>query len=212
MKTEESQRFYIFKKVWSRLTNGLFLFTLRNFLTRLGIDIAPYYFEREGLQHCTEVLLKNHLEPYEIIKVSPEQISVMHNIMGLDARKLKQDIEAGQLCMGVSYRKKIVAVIFANFDDFIFKQRKFVLKENQAYIHNLYTFETHRGKGLAPYLRYQCYKELYQRGVNECFSITSYFNKSSLRANQKMNITHDALYLYIGLLKKFHWNFTLKTY
>ena len=212
MKRVEKQRFYKIRKAWTRVRNGLFLFSLRNFLTRFGLDIAPYYWESEGLAHCKELKIKDDPDDYEVVHIKAGEIGIMHNIMGLDSQELKEKIKNGQLCMGLKYQGEIVAVVFADFNDFVFKDRPFQLKKNQAYILNLYTFEAHRGKGLAPYLRYQCYKVLKERGVDEIFSITSYFNKSSLRANQKMNIKHLNLFLYIGLFKRFHWNYTLKEY
>lgn len=197
---------------WSRVRHGLFLFTLRNFLTRLGLDIAPYYWEKEGLNQCKELSINGNSDDYSIVHITPDEIGIMHNIMGLDVDEMREDIKNGDLCMGVKYQEEIVAVVFAKFDDFIFKHRTFEMKNNQAYILNLYTFEQHRGKNLAPYLRYQSYKVLKEKGVDEVFSITSYFNKSSLRANKKMGITHLKLFFYLGLFKKFHWNYELKEY
>lgn len=212
MERIEKRRFYKVRMAWNRVRNGLFLFTLRNFLTRLGLDIAPYYWESEGLNHCKELKIKESLSDYEVVHIKADEVGIMHGIMGLDSDELKEDIRNGQLCMGLKYQNEIVAVVFANFNDFIFKNRPFKLKSNQAYILNLYTFEAHRGKNLAPYLRYQSYKVLKEKGVDEIFSITSYFNRSSLRANKKMNIKHLKLFLYIGLFKRFHWNFILKEY
>ena len=212
MKSFEKQRFYKIRKVWGRVRNGLFLFTLSNFLTRLGLDIAPYYWEAEGLSHCNELKIKANQGDYEIVHIKADEIGIMHGIMGLDSDQLQEDIRKGQLCMGLKYEGEIVAVVFANFNDFVFKNRSFELKNNQAYILNLYTFEAHRGKNLAPYLRFQSYKVLKEKGIDEIFSITSFFNKSSLRANKKMNIKHLKLLLYIGLFKRFHWNYILKEF
>lgn len=211
MERVEKQRFYKIRMAWGRVRNGLFLFTLRNFLTRFGLDIAPYYWESEGL-NCKELKIKGNLSNYKVVHVKAEEIGIMHNIMGLDSEELKEEIRNGQLCMGLKYQDEIVAVVFADFNDFTFKKRHFRLNNNQSYILNLYTFDAHRGKNLAPYLRFQCYKVLREKGVDEIFSITSYFNKSSLRANKKMNIKHLKLFLYIGLFKKFHWNYILKEY
>jgi hypothetical protein len=132
--------------------------------------------------------------------------------MGLDSAELKKDIQNGQLCMGLKYKDEIVAVVFAKFNDFIYKNRTFKLESNQAYILNLYTFESQRGKNLAPYLRYHCYEALKEKGIEKVFCITSFFNKSSLKSNKKLNINHLSLFLHIRLFKKFHWNYILKNY
>lgn len=196
---------------WGRVRNGLFLFTLRNYLTRFGLDIAPYYWESEGLD-CKELKIKGDLGDYEVVHIKAEEIGITHGLMGLDSDELKEEIRNGQLCMGLKYQNEIAAVVFAGFNDFTFKHRFFELKNNQAYISNLYTFEAHRGKNLAPFLRYQSYKVLKEKGVDEIFSITSYFNTSSLRANKKMGIEHLRLFLHIGLFKRFHWNYILRRY
>ena len=105
-----------------------------------------------------------------------------------------------------------MAVVFAKRKDFVFRRRAYKIGDDQAYIYNLYTFEAHRGKNLAPYLRFQLYKTLEEKGIKEIFSITSYFNKSSLRSNKKLRIRRESLNLYVGLFKKYHWNYVLKTY
>jgi hypothetical protein len=76
----------------------------------------------------------------------------------------------------------------------------------------MYTFEAYRGKNLAPYLRYHSYKLLEDQGIDKLYSISAYFNKSSLKFKQKLNAQHLQLLLHVGLFKRFHWNYTLKTY
>ncbi len=212
MKAIEKQKFYKIRMVRNRIKNGLFLFTLKNFLSRLGMDIDPYYWDKEGLNQCTEPIIKDASSNYKVVIVEADEIGIMNNIMGMDSTELKKDIQNGELCLGIKQKDEIVAVVFAKFNDFIYKNRTFKLGSNQAYILNLYTFESHRGKNLAPYLRYQCYLVLKEKGVDKIFCITSFFNKSSLRSNKKLNIKHVILFLHIGLFKRFHWNFTLKNY
>lgn len=212
MKTIEKQRFYKIRMVRNRIKNGLFLFTLTNFLTRFGLDIDPYYWDNEGLEPAKEPIIKDVSNTYEVVHVNADEIGIMHNIMGLDAAELKKDIQNGQLCMGLKSNDEIVAVVFAKFNDLIYKKRTFELESNQAYILNLYTFESYRGKNLAPYLRYHCYKALKEKGIEKVFCITSYFNKSVLKSNKKLTIKHVSLNLHIGLFKRFHWNYILKKY
>ncbi|MGY8915441.1 MAG: GNAT family N-acetyltransferase [Flavobacteriales bacterium] len=212
MKTIEKQRFYKIRMVRNRIKNGLFLFTLTNFLTRFGLNIDPYYWDNEDMEPATEPIIKDVSNTYEVVHVKADEIGIMHNIMGLDAAELKKDIQNGQLCMGLKSNDEIVAVVFAKFNNFIYKHRTFNLESDQAYILNLYTFENHRGMNLAPYLRYHCYKALKEKGIEKVFCITSYFNKSVLKSNKKLNINHVSLNLHIGLFKRFHWNFILKKY
>jgi len=135
MKRVEKQRFYKIRKAWTRVSNGLFLFSLRNFLTRFGLDIAPYYWESEGLTYYKELKIKENPDDYEVVHIKADEIGIMHNIMGLDSQELREEIKNGQLCVGLKYQDEIVAVV--------------------------------------------------------------------------MNIKHLNLFLYIGLFKRFHWNYTL---
>ncbi|MGB5357201.1 MAG: hypothetical protein WBN11_10960 [Eudoraea sp.] len=43
-----NSRFYKLKWFWNILSNGLFLFGVRNRLARMGLDFDPYYWVLEG--------------------------------------------------------------------------------------------------------------------------------------------------------------------
>ncbi len=97
-------------------------------------------------------------------------------------------------------------------NDFNYNREKFQLKSNEAYLFHMYTIEAHRGKNLAPYLRYQSYLMLRDMGRNKIYSITQYFNKSSKRFKKKLNARNLQLFMYIILFKKYHYHFLIKTY
>ncbi len=197
---------------WSRFRNGLVLFSVRNFMTRFGVDIDPYYWEREGLALSSEPHIRGDASAYSIVPIEAEDIRILDNIMGMDPAQLKKDIENGQFCIGLMHGKDIAALMFAETKDFAYKYRAFKLGPGDAYLLNMYTYEAYRGKNLAPYLRYHSYKELKKRGIDNIYSITGYFNKSSLKFKQKLKVQHLQLFLYIGLFKKFHWNYKLKDF
>ena len=94
----------------------------------------------------------------------------------------------------------------------LFTTKTFRLKDNEAYLLNMWTFHAYRGKNLAPYLRHQSYRLLEKQGRTEKYSITQYFNKSSIKFKNKLNSKHLKLYLSIALFKKFYWNFCIKEY
>lgn len=212
MKTIEKSRYYKWHMAVSRFRNGLFLFSLRNFIMRFGVDIDPYYLEREGLDQSNVPAIRGDATEYRIESIRAEEIGILENIMGMDVKKLKADIEAGQLCIGLKRGAEIAALMFAETRNFEYKYRTFHLGKNEAYLLNMYTFEAYRGKNLAPYLRYHSYKLLEDQGIDKLYSISAYFNKSSLKFKQKLNAQHLQLLLYVGLFKRFHWNYTLKTY
>lgn len=212
MDTKEGNLSFGFSKVWERLRNGLFLFSLRNFLTRFGLDIAPYYWFKEEKEYGAPPKLKESFEQYEIALIPPSEISIMDGVMGLSTSFLVKNMERGQVCVGLRHNERIATLLFIDPNDFTFKHRDFHLENGSGYLLNLYTFEEYRGNNLAAYLRYHCYEALDYLNITTIYSITSYFNTSSLRVNEKINAKKLKLYLHIGLFKKWHWNFLLKDY
>ena len=209
MDIERSEYFKVLM-IRNRIRNGLFLLTLRNFVTRFGLDIYPYYWDKEEFTLSTEPKIKDNLASYNLVDVTTDEIGILNKVLGKRPGALEKEIQEGHLCMGLKSKGEIVAVVFAKCEDFIYRKRIFKLNDDQAYIYNLYTFEAHRGKNLAPYLRYHCYKRLVEKGINEIYCITAFFNKSSLRSNKKLCIRHKILFLYVGLFKRKYWNFILK--
>lgn len=212
MKIRENSRFYKVQMVFTRIRHGLFLFTLQNFLGRIGLDIRPYYWVQEGKQEFEEPKIRDDFKDYCIEQIGTDEIDIMDNIMGLDVDQLKKDLKEGQLCLGLKHRDEIAAVTFVQPNTFIFRHREFKLQENQAYLLNMYTFQSHRGKNLAPFLRYHCYRYMEKQGKDSFYSITSYFNKSSRRFKEKLHAKNLKLLLYVGLFKRWHWNFVLSDY
>ena len=54
MKITENKKFYKAQLIIFRIRHGLFLFTLRNILTRTGLDFDPYYWFQEIENSCEE--------------------------------------------------------------------------------------------------------------------------------------------------------------
>tara|TARA_R110002049_G_scaffold6484_2_gene40709 strand:+ start:14451 stop:15086 length:636 start_codon:yes stop_codon:yes gene_type:complete len=208
----ERSKYYKLIIIRNKIRNGLFVFTLSNFLTRFGLNIYPYYWDKEEFTRTTEPKIKDNLATYRVVQLTIDEIGIMNKALGIAPGKLEYDIQEGHLCLGLKQKDEIVAMVFAKTQNFIYKHRTIKLNNYQAYIYNLYTVEAHRGKNLAPYLRYQCYKTLEEMGVKEIYCITGYFNNPSLKSNKKLSIWHKTLFLYVGLFKKYHWHFLLKHY
>ena len=212
MKIKEKSKFYKLHVVRNRIKYGLVLFTLRNLLTRIGLDIDPYYWVQEGMEECEEPRIRGNSEDYRIELINADEVKVMDNILGLSAKELKKNINKGQLCVGLKHNAEIAALMFVGLHSFVLNHRSFELKANEAYLLNMYTFESYRGKNLAPYLRYHSYELLKKQGRNTLYSITAFFNTPSTKFKKKLNAKHLRLYMYLGLFKKYHWNFLLKEY
>jgi hypothetical protein len=64
----------------------------------------------------------------------------------------------------------------------------------------MYTMEPYRDKNLAPYLRYQSYGILNKTGRSKLYSVSEYFNSSSIKYKQKLNAKNLKLVLFIDYL------------
>ena len=206
---ELKKRPNIVKRYWIIINNGLFLFGIRNKLAKIGLDIDPYYWVQEEFEPCEEPQIKGNTSEYHVRYFDVEEIKI---IAGNVAKELTKDIRSGQLYIGLEHKGEVAAFTFIDVNDFVFKRQLFKLKDNEAYLLNMWTLHSFRGRNLAPYLRYQAYKLLEKRGRHVKYSITQYFNKSSIKFKKKLNSKHLKLYISIALFKKYHWNFLLRTH
>jgi hypothetical protein len=176
------------------------------------LDIEPYYWFLEVKNGCKEPTIKEDSNDYKIDFVSIEEIKRMDNRMGLDGKAMEEAMLKGQLCIGLRHKDAIASLLSVELNDFVHKHRPFKLEAHAAYLLNVYTFRSYRGKNLAPYLKYHSFKLLEKHEVDKLYSINSYFNTSSLKMKKKMGARKLKLYLYVGLFKKRHWNFLLREY
>ena len=69
MDIERSEYFKVLM-IRNRIRNGLFLFTLRNFINRFGLDIYPYYWDKEEFSLSTEPKIKDNPASYNVVDVT----------------------------------------------------------------------------------------------------------------------------------------------
>lgn len=202
-----------FKKLQNVIRHGLFLLFLRNQLARIGLDIKPYYWVQEEVEKCKKPIIKGDSSEFILKYFGPEEIKIIGNRPpGTGEKELLKLLDKGNLCIGLIHNSEICAYTFIEFNDFIFHHKTFKLEDNEAYLFGMWTSHLYRGKNLAAYLRYQNYKLLQKQGIDIKYSITEYFNKSSIKFKRKLNSRHLQLYLSIKLFKKYYWNFLLKNY
>jgi len=213
MEIKKDESISILKRFANVIKNGLLLFGIRNRIARIGIDIRPYYWVQEETVKCEEPKINGNSNEYNVKNLSYDEVvliaSKVPNLLGKD---LIKGWNNGQTCIGLEHNNNIAAFMFIELNEITFNKRSFKLKDNEAYLLNMWTFHSYRSKNLAPYLRYQSYQMLKEQGRVNYFSITEYFNKSSIKFKKKLNSKHHKLYLSIVLFKKYYWNFTLKEY
>lgn len=194
------------------IRNGLFWHGLRNRLARIGLDFMPYYWEIGSID-IPQPQLRDDESLYELSHFGEEEISyIKKNVLGIDHKDLMNDLKNGDTCLGIKKSAEICVYTFIKHVPFSIRGRTFNLKPSEGYVHHTYTFEDFRGLNLAPYLRYQCYSFLKDKGVDTYYSISEYFNKPTLRYKQKLQVKPLKLYLSVVLFKKWQFNYTLKSY
>ncbi len=206
-------RYYKIKWFWNIIKNGLFLFGVRNQLARFGFDFDPFYWVLEGASDCEPPKIKGEPSEYELVQLNLDEIeAVRKKIVGSDQIPRILDFHNELICMGLIHNGEIAAFTLIELNYFNYNKIIFHLKKNEAYLFHMYTFESHRGKNLAPYLRYYTYQMLKDMGKDRIYSITQYFNKSSKRFKKKLNSRNLNLYINMILFKKYYYYFRLKSY
>lgn len=215
MSIAESSRFYRVYLVFSRVRYGLTLFSIRNILSRTGIDIEFYYWVKEGSRKFIPPVIKGNPSEFEIKKLSFEETQeALKSSSGMEGHleELRIKFENGQSCLALTHKNKIAAYMFIETTDFVFRHKLFKLKKDEVYLLNMYTFESYRGQNCAPYLRYKSYQLLKDQGIKNIYSITAYFNTSSKKFKKKLNAKNLNLFLSINLFNKYHKHFLVKSY
>lgn len=211
MKVQEKNKLYIVYFIWNRIQNGLFIFSARNLLARFGFDVGAYYLVQEAIIKCPPPKIKGNFDDYKLKFLTIEDAKEIDNTLG-PSSKLVRTLKNGQLGIGLKYNDQLASHMTIKLNDFEVKHRPFKLKDNEALLLNMYTYESFRGKNLAPYLRYESYKFLKKQGRDTFYSISDYFNKSTIKFKDKLKAKPLKLYFYIILFKKFHWDFILRKY
>ncbi len=202
------------KKYLIKYRYGHFLRIFFDILSKFGIRITFYYTFREMIS------LKKPQPPsikFKNLKIScwgPEEIKAMALIPGrkFSEENLLKRLKEGQKCFGVIKENEIIAFTWCNFKEMTFGWHRTPLKKNEVYIYDAFTLIEYRGKGIAPFLRYNCYKELAKIGMKNLYSHTDYFNTPAMNFKLKLNAKKEKLSLYVVFFTKWPFHFILKDY
>lgn len=202
-----------FKQLRDKFRHGLLLHGIKNKLADLGITIDPFYWVQEGLGELAEPKIKGDASGYSVSYFGPEEIKVIdQDRKSGEYESILQDLQRGQLCIGLKHNGQPVAQMLVHLKDLEFGRKTIPLAKNEAYLINMYTIKSYRGKGLAPFLRYHSYQLLKERGIDTWFSVSEAFNKATIRFKQKLNSKHLQLWVHINLFGKFDRYFLVRKY
>jgi hypothetical protein len=203
----------IIKRVLGKFKHGLVFHTIRNQLIRIGIKISPYYWVQEGINPAAIPSIDGVISDYSIEFIEAEDIKkIEDNIREYSVEGLLAHLRAGNKCLALKYKGEIASFLYINLMKCNYGTLDLSLNSDEAYLTNMYTLESYRGKNLAPYLRYKSYGILNNMGRNKLYSVSEFFNSSAIRYKQKLNAKNLKLVMYIDLFKKLKWSFTLRTY
>ena len=170
-------------------------------------------WDNERFQLCKKAYTE--FNEYETAFLDPAD---MKNLDRIEGRKTSEEstrklLEKGSKCFAVKVKGKIAAFTWCEFDVFDYPPKKeFKLKENEAFLFDMYTLRAYRGHNLAPFVRYRCYEELAKMGRDVLYSYSDYFNTPALRFKSKLDAKILRLCLNIRLFKRFHWHWVLRNY
>lgn len=201
------------KWFWTKVRYGLVLQGLRNRLSRIGLEFRPYYWVQEGANDCALPEISGNISEYSLEFLSPEDIKIIgQKARGYTEEMLLDHLEKGKKCIGLKHKGEIAAFMWLDFEECNFTPGFIRLKENEVYLFSMYTMEKYRGRNIAPYLRYKSYEMLRKSGKDTFYSVSEYFNYSTIKFKGKLNAKHLKLILYIEFFKRFRRSFILRKY
>ena len=203
-----------FQRLKHALVYGFAVETVGRRLSRWGFVIRPLYVFKEGLSDREPKDFGLSFREYETTFLTSDDMKVLDRIDGRDTTELamRDLIREGSKCLGIKIDGKTAGFTWCRFDIFGHPFTKaFTLRENEAYLFDMYVLKAYRGMNIAPFLRYRCYEELAKMGRTVLYSYSDVSNASAVRFKRKLGARVISLRLYIRL-GKFRWNWKLKTY
>ncbi|WP_297693914.1 hypothetical protein, partial [uncultured Eudoraea sp.] len=129
MSINKQQKLTGLKLAKHRIKNGLILYSIRNLLTRIGLDIYPYYWMQEGLYKIDKPPIKGEFNDYSIEYLSLEDVERISDILAdSSGAELVKRFKNGEKCIGLKHAGNVAAFMCIEFKDFRLLDRLFELK------------------------------------------------------------------------------------
>lgn len=157
---------------------------------------------------CNMPIFDRGFEEYEVVELIAQDMKEMAAIPGRNftVEDLLKRLHSGSKCYGLKHNGTLAAFTWCNFRMCDFVGAQFSLKHDEAYLYDAFTLLSFRGKKLAPYIRYQVYKEVGKLNKNALYSISDCNNKQSIRFKQKLNAKICGQWMYCDVFRK--WKFS----
>ena len=178
-------------------------------LKRIGIEVSPYYIVTEGFVDNNTMNIVPKFSTSTPDFLTKEEINFLENDSEI---LITPELDEKSKCFALRHNSQIIAASWCKFDKFEIFNKSFTLQYDEAYLHGASTLKKYRGKNLAPYIRVQLYKRLFEMGYTKIYSYTEVFNTSAMKFKKKLGATPKELYLYINLWGKFNKTILIKRY
>ena len=200
------------KRTWYKFRYNHILRLFFDGLTKLGIEITPYYIVLEGLFGKTIPTLEQKPKGYDAGFFGPEDIPAVAALPGrtLSEKKLTARLKKGHLCYGLKFDGEPAAFNWFDTEALVCGPHRIPMKDHEASLYDAYTDMDHRGKGLAPFVRYQSYKELSAKNRTQIYSVSTCFNTSSIRFKKKLGARLVETHLLVIFFKKWKFRFLIR--
>lgn len=202
------------KKIHRNLRYRTWPQVIQRRLHRLGIDVVFFYIMRETGKGIHPPRLKGSDAEYRFRFLEPAEVEEISRLpeLRLHADGVREAMAAGNECLVALHMGLIVASCWATFGSWEFWRKRFPLKKNEAYLSTMFTLKSHRGKNIAPRLRYEMYRALNRRGVDTFYSISEVLNAPAVRFKKKLNARSIRLCVALALFGRSHRIITLKRF
>ncbi len=203
------------KYIWQKARHSHPLRLVVDGLWKMGISIRPFYVFQEGLSDTKISEWHGKFDGYKLAFLEPQDMEEISKIPFRNDSSLEQlcrRLREGKRCLGMKHRGELVAFTWCDFDRFDFESFCFDLSKDEAYLFDAYTLEPYRGKGVAPYLRDQIYRELDLLGKKRLYSVSDCFNTPAVKFKMKLNAKIIELGLFVKLFGKWRFGRIIKKY
>jgi hypothetical protein len=201
-----------FHRLKQKIKYNSLLRILHDGLIKVGIKISFFYLVEERL--CKEIpeLELENFPGYDLMFLEANEITGLSSIPEIERSKehLLQRIAQGCLCFCLKKENDVVAFTWINLTKCTYGSYKLLMKKDEACLFWAYTLLKYRGKNLAPFIRYQCYKELKKLGKTTLYSISEVINNQSISFKKKLGARFVLLGLYVSIFKILKFSIPIK--
>ncbi len=202
------------RKVKEKFRYGVATKVVLDRMAMVGFRVNPFYLIEERLFEDLGVKLEEGFESFEISLLGPEDMEEIGRIPGYNPTtdQLLERLDKGQKCFGVKQEGRLAGFTWADLRECSDKWCKLPVEENEAYLFDAYTLEAFRGKKIAPFMRYYCYRALNQMGRDRFYSISEAFNSPSIRFKSRLKARCLSLWVAVEVFGRFGRCVKLKEY